>query len=283
VTGVRRVLAPAKLTVSLRVTGVRADGMHELRSEMVSIDLADELEITSGADGLEVEAHPGSRAEGLDPGPGNLVAAALRASGRRAAVRLLKRIPVAGGLGGGSSDAAAVLRWAGVTDPALAAALGADVPFCLEGGRAEVTGIGERVRPLPYVARSYLLLVPPFGVDTGAVYRAWDDRGGSADPTGPSPNDLTAAALEVAPALAAWGRRLAEVTGRVPVLAGSGSTWFVEGSPAGLGLSEPAGGRPSALTVAAETGLLFAVRTVPARWRGPGFGGVPGEGRARRE
>ena len=73
------------------------------------------------------------------------MARALDACGRRAAVRLTKRIPVGGGLGGGSADAAAVLRWAGCADVSVAADLGADVPFCVAGGRARVEGIGERV------------------------------------------------------------------------------------------------------------------------------------------
>ena len=86
---------------------------------------------------------------------------------RRAAVHLTKRIPLGGGLGGGSADAAAVLRWAGCTDPDVAVRLGADVPFCLVGGRARVEGVGEKVTPLPFEARDYLLLLPPFGVDDG--------------------------------------------------------------------------------------------------------------------
>ena len=68
-------------------------------------------------------------------------------------MRLEKRIPSGAGLGGGSADAAAVLRWAGVTDLEVAARLGADVPFCLVGGRARVTGVGEAVAPLPVRGR----------------------------------------------------------------------------------------------------------------------------------
>ena len=175
-----RVRAPAKLTLSLEVTGVRPDGYHELRSEMVTLDLADELEFDEGGSGFSVVAAPGSRAERLATGPeaagsDNLVMDALRVAGRTAAVRLSKRIPVGGGLGGGSADAAAVLRWAGCTDPTVGVRLGADVPFCLVGGRAQVEGIGERVTPLPYERREFLLLIPPFGMDTAAVYRAWDE------------------------------------------------------------------------------------------------------------
>ncbi len=219
------VLAPAKLTVSLRVVGVRDDGYHEIDAEMVTLDLADELTLVEGGDGLEVVA-AGSGLS-VPTGDDNLVRRALAAVDRRAAVRLVKRIPAGAGLGGGSADAAAVLRWAGCTDPAVAASLGADVPFCVVGGRARVTGIGEVVRPLPPVARAYTLVVPPFGVPTAEVYRAWDRLG---RPHADGPNDLEPAALAVAPELAEWRDRLAAATGTRPALAGSGSAWFVPGS-----------------------------------------------------
>lgn len=222
-------LAPAKLTVSLRVTGVRDDGYHLIDAEMVSLDLADELTFHEG-DGLEIVGASGLAIPADDD---NLVRRALRAVGRRAQVRLVKRIPAGAGLGGGSADAAAVLRWAGCDDLAVAASLGADVPFCLRGGRARVTGIGDVLQPLPVVERAFTLLTPPFGVSTPAVYRAWDDLGG---PRAEGPNDLEGAALAVEPRLAEWRDRLGEATGKAPVLAGSGSTWFVEGAYAGEGL-----------------------------------------------
>jgi 4-diphosphocytidyl-2-C-methyl-D-erythritol kinase len=258
--GARRVLAPAKLTASLLVTGVRADGYHELDAEMVTLSLADELELDADGSGLAVDVAAGVRAEGL-PGEGqNLVERALEACGRRAGVRLTKRIPVGGGLGGGSADAAAVLRWAGCDDAAVAVRLGADVPFCLVGGRARVEGVGERVSPLPFELRHYLLVLPPFGVETARVYRAWDE-----DPRRQGPNALTAAALATEPRLAAWRDALGDLTGKEPVLAGSGSTWFVEGDPAAGGLGA---GSPDALRVGAETGPLVRARTVPAGWDG---------------
>ena len=223
--------APAKLTLSLRITGVRPDGYHLIDAEMVTLDLADTLELGPG-DGLELVG-------GLSPaglaGPDNLVCQALRAVGRRAAIRLRKRIPAGAGLGGGSADAAAVLRWAGVTDLDLAASLGADVPFCLIGGRARVTGVGEQVEPLPLAevaGRAYTLLTPPFAVRTPLVYQAWDRLGG---PTADGPNDLEAAALAVDSRLAEWRDRLGEATGQVPLLAGSGGTWFVAGAYPGGG------------------------------------------------
>lgn len=215
--------APAKLTVSLRITGVRSDGYHLIDAEMVTVDLADELVFDDG-DGLEVFGATGLAVPVDDD---NLVRRALALVGRTAHVRLTKRIPAGAGLGGGSADAAAVLRWAGVDDPDLAATLGADVPFCVRGGRARVTGVGEVLEPLPHLVRSFTLVTPPIGCSTPAVYRAWDELGG---PRGPGPNDLEAAALVVAPELAVWRDELARATGATPVLAGSGSTWFVPGA-----------------------------------------------------
>jgi len=209
--------ALAKLTLSLRVTGVREDGYHLLDAEMVTLDLSDTLHFQEG-DGLEVG--------GAELPPDNLVTRALRTVDRRAQVKLDKRIPIGAGLGGGSADAAAVLRWAGCTDLELAVGIGADVPFCLVGGRARVRGVGEIVEPLPFVDAAYTLLTPPFPVSTPAVYRAWDDLGG---PHASGPNDLEAAALAVEPRLAEWRDRLGDATGLVPVLAGSGGTWFVMG------------------------------------------------------
>lgn len=216
--------APAKLTVSLRVTGVRDDGYHLIDAEMVALDLSDTLEIGEG-DGLEVvgAAHATPLGEDAD----NLVTRALRLCGRRAAIRLHKAIPPGAGLGGGSADAAAVLRWAGYHDLDGAASIGADVAFCLVGGRARVRGIGEQIESLPFEARTYTLLTPPFGCSTPAVYSAWDALGG---PVGDHGNDLEPAALQVAPELARWRDELADMAGQQPRLAGSGSTWFVEGA-----------------------------------------------------
>lgn len=231
--------APAKLTRSLRVRGTRSDGYHLLEAEMISLDWGDDLHIRPG-DGLEVEDRL-PRADGLGGGAGegswgrvptgrdNLVLRALAAAGRRAAVRLVKRVPPGAGLGGGSSDAAAMLRWAGVAaDDAglrLAAGLGADVPFCLAGGRARVSGIGEVVEPLAPLDLGLSLLLAPFGMSTPAVYRRWDQMGGAPSE---GANDLEEAALSVEPRLGRWRDAWAQATGLRPVLAGSGSTWFVE-------------------------------------------------------
>jgi 4-diphosphocytidyl-2-C-methyl-D-erythritol kinase len=216
------VRAPAKLTLSLRITGVRADGYHLLDAEMVTLELADTLTFADG-DALDVG---GPFAADVPTDDSNLIRRALRLVDRRAAVHVHKAIPAGGGLGGGSADAAAVLRWAGVDDVVVAASLGADVPFCLLGGRARVRGVGDQLEPLSLIDRTFTLVTPPVAVSTPAVYRAWDELGG---PTGPR-NDLEPAALVVAPELARWRDRISSVVGRTPTLAGSGATWFVDGA-----------------------------------------------------
>jgi 4-diphosphocytidyl-2-C-methyl-D-erythritol kinase len=259
------ITAPAKLTLSLRVTGIRPDGYHEIESEMVTLDLADTLVIGPG-DGLTID-YAGSAVRGvgadapfLDAGADNLVIRALKAVGRTAGVRLTKRIPLGAGLGGGSANAAAILRWAGCADLGVAAELGADVPFCVIGGRARVRGIGESVTPMAYQAKEFTLLLPPFGVNTGAVYRAWDSLVATgARPEDPSGNDLEAPAVVVEPRLALWREALAAATGAAPRLAGSGSTWFVEGRPDEFGLQ----GRQS-LQLGQASARLLGARTVPA-------------------
>jgi 4-diphosphocytidyl-2-C-methyl-D-erythritol kinase len=193
-------LAPAKLNLTLAVTGTRADGYHALHSVMMPLALADRLSLApspSREDTLHVE--------GFDPGPKatNLVLRAI-ASARRAvtphpapalAVRLEKRIPVAAGLAGGSSDAAAALdaaleAWAATlgtpVHATIAASLGSDVPFFLAGGPALVEGRGERVTPLVGLRGEppgILLVTPAVELATPEVFAAWD-RGARAELTG---------------------------------------------------------------------------------------------------
>lgn len=224
--------APAKLTVSLRCIGVRPDGYHLIDAEMVSLDLADTLRFDAAPDIILRVTTDANASRGLPvtAGDDNLVAKALRRLNRTAHVTIHKRIPAGAGLGGGSSNAAAVFRWAGRTSDAdviASAQLGADVAFCIRGGRARVLGVGEILEPLPFVERTFTLLTPPFGVSTPAVYRAWDALGA---PTSAGLNDLEPAALAVEPRLQVWRDKLASLTGKTPTLAGSGSTWFVEGA-----------------------------------------------------
>lgn len=255
--------APAKLTLSLRITGTRSDGLHLLESEMVTVDLVDTLQVEEG-EGLTIStegAAAGWPRHSISVGSENLVSRALVATGRTARVHVTKKIPPGAGLGGGSADAAAILRWAGCAEGDLAVGLGADVPFCVVGGRALVRGVGEEVEPLPYIDRRFTLLVVPFGVETAAVYRAWDartsTRGGGLARS--SSNDLEEAAVAVEPRLTAWRTRLEEVTGRRALLAGSGSTWFVEGWPEEMGL-----GDRRSLELDGAEGTLVPVRTTPA-------------------
>ncbi len=221
--------APAKLTLSLRVTGVREDGLHLIDAEMVTLSISDTLEITPTRHTTRLAA-TGPYAAGMPLDESNLVHRALRLTGHHADVMIDKRIPHGGGLGGGSADAAAILRWSGMrpTPGALerAATLGADVAFCLAGGRARVTGIGEMIETLPQVECEVTLIVPPLHVSTPAVYRAWDELGG---PTADGPNDLEPAAIAVEPELARWRDLIGDACGETPILAGSGATWFVHG------------------------------------------------------
>jgi 4-diphosphocytidyl-2-C-methyl-D-erythritol kinase len=280
--------APAKLTLSLRVTGVRPDGLHELDAEMVTIDLADTLSFTEGSGLTVIDGVVGDL--GIEAlGDDNLVDRALALVHRQAAVRLTKRIPVGAGLGGGSADAAAVLRWAGAIDPDLGAKLGSDVSFCIYGGRARVKGVGERIEALPFADRRFVLLLPPIVVNTGAVYRAWDylqrpdagselaeerdpmipsDRssapsseGGQSDAAraSESTNDLEEAALTVSPQLRYWRETFWSITGRQPRLAGSGSTWFIEGTREELQL-----GNRTSLVLGSQRAPLVSVRTTEA-------------------
>jgi 4-diphosphocytidyl-2-C-methyl-D-erythritol kinase len=215
--------APAKLTLSLRITGVRDDGYHFIDAEMATVDWHDVVSIDPTSRGITVD---GPYAAGVPLDESNLVARALRHVGRTAAVHIHKALPHGGGLGGGSADAAAVLRWAGYRDVEGAALLGADVAFCLVGGRARVTGIGELVEPLPFEPIDVTLIVPPLVVTSPAVYQAWDALGG---PRADGPNDLEPAAVAAFPALASWRDRIAAIAGHSPMLAGSGATWFLRG------------------------------------------------------
>jgi 4-diphosphocytidyl-2-C-methyl-D-erythritol kinase len=215
--------APAKLTLSMRVLGRRADGYHLIDAEMVTLDWHDTLTIDPSSTGLSAD---GPYAPGLPMGPANLVSKALRHVDRSAAVHIHKALPIGGGLGGGSADAAAVLRWAGYEDVASAALLGADVAFCLVGGRARVRGIGEEVEPLPFEPVDVTLVVPPMSVSSKRVYVAWDHLGA---PHGDGDNDLEPAAISAFPELATWRDRIREAAGIAPTLAGSGATWFLRG------------------------------------------------------
>ncbi len=225
-----RLEAPAKLTLSLRIVGRRDDGYHLIDAEMVSLSLVDRLVVRSG-EGVRITGSAAGPMAGETDGT-DLVSHALELVGRRARVEIDKSIPPGAGLGGGSADAAAVLRWAGYRDVVGASRLGADVSFCLVGGRARVRGIGEIVDPLPFRPRTFTLLTPEVHCSTPSVYARWDEMGGPSAPDTEG-NDLEAAALSLYPDLAIHRDRLGDISGSTPRLAGSGSTWFVEGSHPG--------------------------------------------------
>lgn len=255
--GAVALVAPAKLTLSLRITGVRADGYHLIDAEMISLSLFDVVTVDPTRTGI---AATGPFADGVPTDASNLVARALRLAGRQAHVTIDKRIPHGGGLGGGSTNAAAVLRWAGYHDVGGAATIGADVSFCLAGGHARVRGIGEIVEPLPHTDRVVTLVIPPLGVSTPAAYRAWDALGG---PAADGPNDLEPAALSVEPALARWRDRVGNASGQTPVLAGSGATWFVYGEHSN-----------ALATLSDEGAVIVAARAVPTGWNGSSAAGT---------
>ena len=165
-----RLLAPAKVNLTFEVLGRRADGYHEVRTILQALSLADELTFEA-SDSLTLTVEP----EGAAPVGENLVLAAARLLQREAgvergaALHLTKRIPTAGGLGGGSSDAATALlglRWLWGLDldadalRELAAQLGSDVPFFISGGTALGEGRGERLTPLPTPQGEAVIAVP---------------------------------------------------------------------------------------------------------------------------
>jgi 4-diphosphocytidyl-2-C-methyl-D-erythritol kinase len=183
------VRAHAKINLSLAVGGVRPDGYHGLRTVFQSLALHDTLRFAEAGEGLAIAC----AAPGVPLDERNLVwkaaqlvwAAAGRSGEPRGRVRITKRIPVQGGLGGGSADAAAALvgwdrLWATGLAPGrlrdLAAGLGADVPFFLRAGTALGLGRGDEIHPLDDTPSRWVVLVfPPFGVSTPEAFRWWDE------------------------------------------------------------------------------------------------------------
>ena len=269
--------APAKLNLTLAVVGRRSDGYHALHSVMVPLSLGDALTVSAVPAGA---THDTLRVTGetIAPAPDNLVTRAIVAA--RAAVastwhdapaeppplaaRLAKRIPVAAGLGGGSSDAAAAIdaalgAWAaslGREETAeLAASLGSDVPFFLAGGAALITGRGESVEPLPDLEGeplAVLLVTPRLPLATPAVFKAYaggarPSNAGAAMETSErlaelmragltgaalvdlsgdlaAANDLMPAAMSMTPGLRGYVATLEKLIGRPVCQSGSGPT-----------------------------------------------------------
>ena len=197
--GMLTLRAPAKINLTLEVLARRADGYHGIRSVMVPLELADELTI-------EPSTHFSFACDRSElGGDGNLAIMALRALGDLPPVRmnLHKNIPVQAGLGGGSSDAAAVLlaAMAGAFGSAprrdwlqIARTLGSDVPFFLAGTAALVEGTGERITPAGAIPRWHALIVkPPVAISTAAAY---DELDRVASPQRPRKGSASIALLE---------------------------------------------------------------------------------------
>ena len=175
--------APAKLNLFLHVLGLRADGYHELQTVYQLIDLADLLSFEIREDGRirRVSGPPDI------PAGSDLAVRAARqlqsASGTRlgADIRLIKRIPVRGGLGGGSSDAATThvalnefwgLDWEADRLAALGRALGADVPVFIHGWSAWAEGVGDQLTPMELPGRHFAIIFPGLGVSTAEIFQA---------------------------------------------------------------------------------------------------------------
>ena len=236
--------APAKLNLFLHVIGRRADGYHLLQSAFVLIDWCDTLHFE-----IRPEGHLSREDAGPALPPDDLVLRAARALVRSTGctkgvhVTVQKRLPEQAGLGGGSSDAASTLLalnrlWGlGLTRSQLSAiglSLGTDVPFFIQGGPAWVEGIGEQIRPLRLPPARFVVLKPPTGLQTAAIFAARDLKRDStpaiisgfvADPYRFGRNDLQPVAERLCPQVAEGIDRLARhgLTGR---MTGSGSAVF---------------------------------------------------------
>jgi 4-diphosphocytidyl-2-C-methyl-D-erythritol kinase len=249
--------APAKINLCLRVLGRRPDGYHDLESAFQMVGLYDNVAIRSRRSGIALTVE----GESLPDGPGNLAydaaAALAREAGgsRGASIHLVKRIPLGAGLGGGSSDAAAVLiglnrlwtlRWSRTRLAELGAALGSDVPFFFFGPTAWVTGRGERVAPAPRWRPSpagampcwAVLVNPGFAVSTRWAFEALGltntreadkmPRSLKALPAAPwsIPNDLERVTAATYPVIEEMKTRLLKAGASVARMSGSGPTVF---------------------------------------------------------
>ncbi len=193
-----KAFAPAKINLTLHVTGQRADGYHLLDSLVVFADVGDTLEFTQRP--VLSMSVTGEHAAGVPTDNRNLVWKAAEAAGWTGHIVLNKVLPHGGGIGGGSSDAAATLRMAadqGVSvgqDAALS--LGADVPVCMLARTTRMRGIGEQLTPLKLPPLPALLVNPGVEVPTGAVFSALDSRSNPAMPEGipvfETPNECAA-------------------------------------------------------------------------------------------
>lgn len=232
--------APAKVNLSLHVEPPGDDGYHPLQSIVQTLEWLDILEVEPSEEWqFEIRAD-------LDPET-NLVTRAFKIMGvTRVSVRLVKELPIAAGLGGGSADGAAALiaaaEFGGDPDEVAdnAARLGADVPLFISGGTQMMTGRGEQLEPLqPLRGFALAVVVPDLHISTSEVYRRWDAMEGpegEAPPTVSLPpqlregmplrNDLLPAAIAVEPALGDFLADVRRAWDQPTLLTGSGPACF---------------------------------------------------------
>jgi len=235
-----RLLAYAKLNLSLRILSHRRDGFHEIDSLVQTISLADRISVDMTQAGVQVENDAGIPPEKDLTGRAARLLLAEKHDPRGVRIKTEKRIPIGAGLGGGSSDAAAILWGVNrLTSPLLpeqdllhiAVRLGADVPLFLTGGRMQVCGMGEKITPLPTIPRErFLLLIPPVHCRTARVYDHFDELAAYSTQmlAGdlPGNNDLEAAALDLYSALAPYRNTIAALPSLYFGMSGSGSAFF---------------------------------------------------------
>lgn len=232
--------APAKLNLALHVTGRRADGYHLLDSLVCFADVGDVVQLSPGPLSLRID---GPFAAGLSD-EDNLCLRAARLVGGQAAIRLVKNLPVASGIGGGSADAAAVLRGLarmGHALPASSEQLGADVPVCLASVPARMQGVGEIVTPLPPLPPLHLVLVNPgIAIATPRIFAGLTCRENPPLPTIPrfpdadaligwlsgTRNDLQPPAVAAAPVIDTVLDALRSQGAGLARMSGSGATCF---------------------------------------------------------
>lgn len=237
------VFAPAKINLSLHVTGRRADGYHLLDSLVMFADVGDRVTVAP-ADAMSLRV-TGPMAEGVPEDARNLCWKAAQAFGKTVAITLDKHLPAAAGIGGGSSDAAAVLRAMerlfGRPYGGDLLKLGADVPVCMQAGAARMQGIGEIVTPLEIAPFRAVLVNPGVEVSTPAVFKALTRRDNA--PMTPLPdsgrtgdvlswladqrNDLEPPAAALRPEISQVLHALSALEGvRLARMSGSGATCF---------------------------------------------------------
>jgi 4-diphosphocytidyl-2-C-methyl-D-erythritol kinase len=223
--------ANAKINLSLKVSSKRQDGYHDIDSVMQSISLHDEIEVKPADHGIKVNCTPHISPNIAEKAAKTLLDELKLVKG--VDITINKHIPMAAGLAGGSSDAAAVLIGMNIVLGLnlhkhilmeIGAKIGADVPFCLNGGTCRVMGIGEKVERLDHTSGdAFLLVFPKIEVSTKTVYDKFDEVG-----AGDTGNDLEKAAISIAPEIKTIKDSLISSTGGAWKMSGSGPTLFLE-------------------------------------------------------